>query len=586
MRALRTAGIALALGTGLAAPASAQIARVRAAPPDAPKLLVVPFQREPNDSALAVDLSDAIRNRIRSAHLTRFNPILKEGMCRTLTESGFPCDMPLDANSIRHLARFLNARLIIEGNVIPRGQDSVLIIARLVEASGATPQSATASVTAARSRAVATGNDLANNLAGSHRSFEDVQQCRQHLEAQRYAQAKNEAAQALGRYPSSSSALLCLANTLRAESAPQDTIESVLQRAVAVDSLNTTVRRQLAAIYEQRGDTSRLLHQIQDILLIDRADKDLRIRAAQLYVQIGTQTNDTARARIYADTAVSLIDTGLVRSQADLELLTTKSIALAVGRRWDSAAATLELVAAADSQRVDSLFLFRMINYLKIIPDSTRLLRWTRVATQRLPTQSTYWFDLSNLAIAQGDTNAAMEAGHQYILLAPNDGRGHLLVARVFSARQQLDSALHHARLAAADSALRPFAAGFFLQAGARAINDSNLVQAESLLTQAKEMATGPAAIRPSFYLAIVQFRLLVQADERANTNRNDCASVQRMRDLLPLIEQNIIAGARENPNTANQILGQAVPAYRQRADAFWRNYRCDRTSGGGGRGL
>jgi len=118
-----------------------------------PKLLVVPFQREPNDSALAVVLSDNIRNRVRGAHLTRFNPILKEGMCRTLTESGFPCDMPLDANSIRHLARFLNARLIIEGNVIPRGQDSVLIIARLVEASGATPQSATATMTVVRSRA-------------------------------------------------------------------------------------------------------------------------------------------------------------------------------------------------------------------------------------------------------------------------------------------------------------------------------------------------------------------------------------------------------------------------------------------------
>jgi tetratricopeptide (TPR) repeat protein len=586
MRALRTVGIALALGIGLAAPGAAQIARVRAAPPDAPKLLVVPFQREPNDSALAVVLSDNIRNRIRSAHLTRFNPILKEGMCRTLTESGFPCDMPLDANSVRHLARFLNARLIIEGNIIPRGQDSVLVIARLVEASGATPQSATASVTAARSRAAASGNELANSLGASHRSFEDVQQCRQHLEAQRYPQARAEAAQALSRYPNSSSALLCLANTLRAENAPQDTIEAVLQRAVAVDSLNTTVRRQLAFIYEQRGDTSRLLHQIHDILLIDRADKDLRIRAAQLYVQIGTQTNDTTRARIYADTAVSLLDTGLVRSQADLELLTTKSIALAVGRRWDSAAATLELVAAADSQRVDSLFLFRMTNYLKAIPDSTRLLRWTRIATQRLPTQSVYWYDLSNLAIVQGDTNAAMEAGRQYIQLAPTDGRGHFLVARVFAARQQHDSALHHARLMAADSTLRPFASGFFLAAGGKAMADSNLVLAESLFTQARDMTTGPALVRPSYYLALVQFRLLQQADERANSNRNDCAAVQRMRDLLPQIEQNIIAGARENPNIANQVLGQAVPAYRQRADAFWRNYRCDRSSGGGRGGL
>ena len=37
--------------------------------------------------------------------------------------------------------------------------------------------------------------------------------------------------------------------------------------------------------------------------------------------------------------------------------------------------------------------------------------------------------------------------------------------------------------------------------------------------------------------------------------------------------EQNIIAGAAQNRDVANRLLSQAIPAYKQRADAFGHNY-------------
>lgn len=598
--AVQAAGFALALSAVGAMPATAQIARVRTASADAPKLLVVTFQREANDSALAVQVADGIRDRVRNAHLTRFNPILKDGMCRALTESGFPCDMPLDQTVVRQLARFLNARLIIEGNVIPRGQDSVLIIARLVEATGQTPQSATASVTSLRSRAAASGGDLANRLAESYRAFEDVQQCRQHLASQRYPDALREANSALVRHPASSGALLCMANTLRAQNASQDTIESVLQRAVAVDSLNTTVRRQLAQIYEERGDTTRLLHQLWQILLIDVADKELRMRTARLYVQIGTQTQDTTRARIYADSAVGILNYALARNPADVDLLATKAIALAVRRSWDSAAASMEIIASADSQKVDSLFLLRMTNYLKAIPDSARLMTWTQIATQRMPSEPGYLYELATLAMARADTNLSLDAARRYTQLRPNEGRGHFLIARVFSARAVvpqgerpapgvMDSLLVHAEAAAQDSALRPFTAGFFLQVGGRAMGDSNYTRAETLLTRARDLApAGQLRVQSAWFLGIAQFQLIRKADSTAeNTPQPEratagCAAVTRVRDLLPLAEQNIVAGVAYNRELGNQLLSQYLPAFRQRSDAFWRNFRCDRATGGG----
>ncbi len=64
--------LALALA---ARPGTAQLARARTASPDAPKILVLPFVRDNVDSALSLLIADGARERLRSNHLDRFNPI-------------------------------------------------------------------------------------------------------------------------------------------------------------------------------------------------------------------------------------------------------------------------------------------------------------------------------------------------------------------------------------------------------------------------------------------------------------------------------------------------------------------------------
>ncbi len=575
----------------LAAPASAQIARVRTASADAPKMLVMPFQLDSTpvhgDSALSVQIADGFRDRIKDAYLTRFNPILKDGMNRSLVESGFPTDVPLDHTLVIQLARVLNARLIVEGNVLDKPGDSLLVIARLAEAVGATPQSATASTTLPRARVGhETGADLANRLSDAYRSFGDVQQCRQKTDAHDYAAATRAAHTALERYAGSSGALLCLANIARAQNAPQDTVVSLLRRAASVDSLNTTVRRQLAQIYEQTGDTAALIDQLKHILTVDIRDKDLRIRAARLYVQIGGSKGDTAIARQYADSAVQLIDQGLRQSPADIELLMTKSIALAVARRWADAADQMETVASADTGKVDSLFMVRITNYYAAVPDSTRLLAWLVRAVARFPQQASYAYTLSNLALAKGDTTLSLSAARSYLAAAPNDARGHVLIARVLGAQGQTDSAMVHATAAvAADTNMRRFAAAFYIQAGGKALRDSMWARAAGLLDTARTWSEPRSQIyiTASFFEGIAQLQMAVQADQRANATRNDCDDVRIELDLLGRSEQNIAAGAAQNRDQANNLLSNVIPAFRQRANAMSHNYKCDQAAGGGG---
>jgi len=584
MRRMSLSGIAgqaalvLVLGVTHAAPVRAQIARVRTAAPDAPKMLIVPFQRDSVDSTLAVGLADGFRDRIQDAWLTRFNPILKDGMNRALVESGFPTEVPLDHNVVIQLARFLNAKLLVEGNILQQSDDSLLIIARLSEAVGALPQSATASVTVARSRADhGTGASLANRLADAYRSFADVQQCRDKVQAQDYGAATRAAEVALERYPNSSSALLCLANVARAQHASQDSIVALLRRAASVDSLNTTVRRQLAQIYEQQGDTAALIDQLRHILNVDVSDRELRIRTAQLYVQIGEQKGDTSLARMYADSAVQLVDQGLARSPADLDLLTTKSIALAVAHRWAQAAEQLETVASADTARVDSLFVFRIINYYRAIPDSTKWFAWLRRATTKFPHNAGYMFDLSSVALSQADTNTALDAARRYQALQPADLRANLLIARVLTAQGQVDSARAYALPVGADTLLRHYAAAFFIQSGAKALHDSAWARAADDLDTARTWSVSGSDnyITASFYEGIAQLQLAVQADQRANGSRGDCADVQLEKDYLNRAQANIIAGAARNRDQANNLLSNVIPAFQQRADAFTHNYKC-----------
>ncbi|MDO8665741.1 MAG: hypothetical protein Q7J79_03960, partial [Gemmatimonadales bacterium] len=313
----RAALLTLLAATYGVAPAAAQLARVMTPPRDAPKLLVVPFARDSADSAMAVGIPDGLRERMRLSRSQTFSVIPKAGMNEALVASGFPQDTPLEPSVARQLARFLNVRILVEGNILRRG-DSMLVIARLAETSGLAPQSATASVMAARARANgSTGSDLANRLADAYRSFEQVTNCRRAVDSlasaigtadstRLFTRAQQAADRALLQYQQSAGAHLCVALIRRAQGAPSDSVLASLQRAEQSDSLNSLVLRQL-----------------HNILKVELRNDTLRVNTARLFVQHGM-----------ADSAVNLIDEGLAGSPSSVTLLNARSIALAADRRW------------------------------------------------------------------------------------------------------------------------------------------------------------------------------------------------------------------------------------------------------------
>ena len=554
-----TRSLAIAMGSAvcLAAPALAQLVR-QPPPPTGPKVLVVTFGRvQVADSDIAILVADAFRDRIRLAHADDFTAITKRVICDALDQSGFTCSQELEPQQVGQLANVLNARYIVDGRVFARGTDSVLILARLTQAIRTNPMGTAASMVVARNRVSGSvGTALADRVDDKYQSFEYVQRCRDEREQKNFPRALDAARRALRYDAQSGGAMLCLALTYQDQGAPQDTVEKALEAAHDADSLNTTVARTLAYIYQEKHDTVQLLHMLHHILQVDVNDNELRKSQAQLYILRGQ-----------ADSAVRSLDEALARNPTQWDLLGLKAIALGAEQKWDSAAAVMSVAADVDSSKVDSTFIARMLDFSDRGTDSARTLRWVRRATQKVPTWVNNWYRYATLLLNKNDTAGAMVAVRQFMTLAPSDGRGHLVYATLLQATGQEDSAIVHAKMAGdADSTYRLPASGVFLRAGVKALQAQNYARADTLLGLAHQWATGQGLQTAMFYHGVAQFQrgyaALTDAQGKQRDAQKDpavkataCTEVTTAGDFLTAAEPNITGGAAANRDLANQLL-------------------------------
>ncbi len=569
----RSFALALVGATCLAAPGVAQLARVQASP-NAPKLLVAPFGRiQAADSDLAMVVSDGLRDRMQLDHTDNFQTIVKKAMCDILVESGFACTTGLETSVIGQLARFANARYIVDGTIYPRSDDSVLVLARLVQPV-TNGLATTASALVPRARVDASlGRALADRLSDKFRSFEPITNCRTAREQKNFARAIDQANRALRYDPASGGAFLCLAMVHQDQGDPTDTVQTYLEQAMQADSLNSQIARQLAVIYEQKGDTTALMHMLHHILQVDVTDNDLRVRAARLYVQRGQ-----------SDSAIALLNEGLSRNPNQYEMLSAKAISFAAAQKWDSAGATQRLAFEADSTKIDSLGLERITAYYQAAGDTTHYCAWVVRATEHLPTDAAFRYSDVTCKLAHADTAGATTAIQRFMQLAPNDGRGHLvyatlLLAKADSSHKELyDSALAQAEAAgSADSAFHNSASGIILRVGVTVMQGGNLPRADTLLGMAHAWADSGTQIWQTamFYHGYAQFQegygeiqqlqeIYKRFQQKDPTARDQgCAAVTRATGFFNQAEPKLTEHASVNRDAANQLLTY-LPQLRQ----------------------
>jgi hypothetical protein len=217
----------MALSTAFAATATAQLAA-----PQQPtqRLLVLPFQASAADSAGSIALADAVRTRLTALAKTKVQVIPKPKLCEALTASGFPCDVLLDDQQAKQLARFLQVHAYVTGAYKKDGANLSADV-RLVDITSSGMAASFVASNGNPGTAAALADAIGQRLYTVIRASEPIQLCSDDRKKGQFAKAKADAAKALAVDPNSVGAHLCLATVYEAQRMP-DSVLVESQRAL------------------------------------------------------------------------------------------------------------------------------------------------------------------------------------------------------------------------------------------------------------------------------------------------------------------------------------------------------------------
>ena len=423
MRALQ---VAVALTIGVASTAAAQLAA-----PQAPsqRLLVLPFQAATADSAASIALADAIRDRLTALAKNKVMVVPKAKLCEALKASGFPCDGLLDDQQAKQLARFLQVHAYLTGTYKKEGNVPSADV-HLIDISSSGMSGAFSVSDANPGTTAALAELIAQKVATIVRISEPIRNCNDERKKSQFARARAEANKALALDRNSTGAHLCLATIYETQRKPDSVlVESLL--ALAGDSLNGTAWENIFRIYQQRGDTIRMVDALIQQLRGEPRNVQKRLGIAQLLRQMKQ-----------FDRAVAVIDTGLKVMPGDMQLTDLKlAICNEAGMYACSARAFLEKAQHDSTLVADTTFIKPAIGAAQQASDTVALDFFTAAAVRRFPNNASFQRTRAAAYEMRGKTDSALIYLSNATRLEPNDLGTSLQIAKIMIDRAVWDTA-------------------------------------------------------------------------------------------------------------------------------------------------
>jgi len=362
--------VVVALMAGAAGSAAAQLAVQQ----PTEKLLVLPLAAATADSATSIQLGDAVRDRIGQLAKYKVMVIPKAKLCEALQASGFPCDVLLDDQQARQLARFLSVQAYLTGQLLRR--DATLVAnVRVIDISSA-GMAATYTVTNGNPGTVqALAEAITQRLNTVIRASEQSRECTKNRQSTQFARALASARKALAIDSTSAGANLCIATVYEAQRMPVDSVIAASNRALKGDACNTTAWENVARGWQQKGDTLKSIEAFIGGLECEPRNTGRRMAIGQLLRQI----------RQY-QRAADLLDEGLKLNPGDQQMLDLRTRICIEGSLWKCAVSGLAEQLQHDSALAkDTGFLNTAIGAAQSAADTQRLDAFTRVALRQFP---------------------------------------------------------------------------------------------------------------------------------------------------------------------------------------------------------
>ena len=589
---------------GVATTAAAQLAA-----PQAPsqRLLVMPFQASAADSAGAIALSDAVRDRLTALAKNKVLVVPKAKLCEALKASGFPCDGLLDEQQAKQLARFLQVHSYMTGVYTKKGatlQADVHLID--IASSGI---SGTFTISDANPGTTAALAELiAQRIAGIVRLSEPIRNCNEERRLQKFAGARREANKALAVDPNSTGAWLCIATVYEAQRMPIDSVIVASQRALKGDSCNGTAWENIARGYQQKGDTTKMVDAFISQLCAEPRNISKYLGIAQLL----RQQKDFNKA-------VEVLDRGLKVAPGDTQLLDLKlTICTEAGNYRCSSQVFLTKAQHDTAQLSDTAFLKPAIGAGQQASDTAALIFFTSAAVQRFPNNVSFVRARAGAFELAGNTDSALVYYKKALAVDANDVATSLQIAKILIDRAVYDTALARKLREAKDTvglrrlqeafATRVDSARPYLRPGLNAPDSTQrLAAAVIMLTGGSKIAQAQAypgaypwldtllqvvaprnpadtagpkqqvRVNASFWFglsSVLTLNPMYQDMAGEKRKAQQCPKARAVFDRVARSKSALLLGRRVHPPTADQMLG-FVTQYEKSKQSVQRAFKC-----------
>ena len=597
---MRQLCVVVALMAAAAGTASAQLAVQQ----PTEKLLVLPLAAAAADSATSIQLGDAVRERIGQLAKYKVMVIPKAKLCEALQASGFPCDVLLDDQQARQLARFLSVQAYVTGT-LTRSGSTLTANVRVIDISSAGLAAAFTVTNGNPGTVQALAEAFSQRLNTIVRASEQARECTKYRQSGQFARAIAAAHKALAIDSTSAGAWLCIATVYEAQRMPPDSTIAASERALKGDPFNSTALEYIARGWQQKGDT---LKAVDAFIRQWEGDKRNTSRVGGI-VQLLRQIKQHKRAAEFLDEVLAV-------TPADLNMLELKTRTCIEGSLWPCVVAGLKQQLQHDSALAkDTSFLNTAIGAAQSAADTQALLSFTDVALRQFPNSIRFLkarggaFETAGMvdsAVAVYKKTLALEQGNDVSLslliaktlvdhavfdskglVAPRDSAALRPLQQAFG--EKVDSARPylHPGLVSSDSTQRLTAAVIMLTGGSKiaqaAAYDKSYIWLDTLLQvvapKAPADTVGPrfqVRINASFWFGLSSVLTLNRPYQEMTklkpSDRQRCEKAKAIFDRLDRAKAALTLGRRVHPPTADQMLGfvaQYEKARQSVKDAF-----------------
>lgn len=534
---------------------------------NSPRLLVAtPYTDRAADSASAVAIGVALRNKFQRVVGTTYNVITREQMNRALAEFSYPADAMLNTESARRLATAMQSRLMLSSELGREG-GRFKLRARFAGLSDDAGNTITMQQAPGQSD-VAFGEAVATAFQQAAKGQADAKACVDQVETN-VAKANESAQKALRLFPAHGLAHACLADLAHKRSADDPAYVTELDLAVKADSLSLQSLAALADYYNARNDTANVVLKYTEMIGAAPTNRPLIERASRVFRSFGRP-----------DAAERVADRGIALDSLDMTMWDLRSSACVFQQKYNCAVQSLEQMLSIDSTRADSNFLFRLaVTAGSAASDSADLrakfLHWSQVGAAKYPTNTNLVGQLLQAYKAAGMTDSVLKVTDRVLALDSTDmGPALSAIDLLITAQRWDDAERYGAMVMVHGDAQQKLALGAAFTNAARTLLTQtapppDAVAAYGLLHIAVPAAGTDARIAPlaNFLMGFAGLQTAAKSDSLAQAGKS-CDIARKMDGMLDEAKAGFTAGQSVNPSVITAQLA-AVTQYKTRTQSM-----------------